>query len=180
MSDVSIPQLLRATMRGDLEQLAAFRRAGADFGCKTTPERWGLLHLALLSPGRKAPTPALRYLISAGADALGRDLYGDTPLHYAVRQGDVAATRLLLSVGADVRVLNHEQQSPLHLSLLNAQADPDLVQVLLESGADPVQPIGQDQTVLDLVQMLACEAGDALREMFTHYTVPPRRLSQHG
>jgi ankyrin repeat protein len=178
MSDVSIPQLLRATMRGDLEQLAAFRKAGADFTAKTSPERWGLLHLAFLTPGRKPPTPSLRYLVSAGVDALGRDLYGDTPLHYAVCQGDVAAVRLLLGAGADVHVLNHEQQSPLHLSLLNAQADPVLVQLLLDSGADPVQPIGHGQTVLDLVQMLACDAGDALRELFAHYTLPAPLLGQ--
>ena len=172
MSDVSISQLLRATMRGDLEQLAAYRRAGASFTCKTTPERWGLLHLALLSPNRKAPTTALRYLISAGVDALGTDIYGDTPLHYAVRQGDVAATRILLAVGADVHVLNHERQSALHLSLLSNEADPDLVQALLDSGANPTQPISEDQTVLDLVQQLACEAGDVVRELFAHYAPP--------
>jgi ankyrin repeat protein len=60
---------------------------------------------------------------------------GMTPLLFAVRDGNVAMTRLLLELGADVNQTSGNHTSPLLIALLNGQVT--LASELLEKGADP-------------------------------------------
>jgi uncharacterized protein len=60
---------------------------------------------------------------------------GMTPLLFAVRDGNVAMTRLLLELGADINQAAGNHTSPLLISLLNGQVT--LAAELLEKGADP-------------------------------------------
>ncbi len=60
---------------------------------------------------------------------------GFGPLHYAVRNGNAEATRVLLDEGADVNLLSADQSSPLLLATINGNYD--LARTLLEAGADP-------------------------------------------
>jgi len=60
---------------------------------------------------------------------------GMTPLLFAVRDGNVDVTRLLLELGADLRQSSGNHTSPLLIALLNGQVG--LATELLEKGADP-------------------------------------------
>jgi ankyrin repeat protein len=60
---------------------------------------------------------------------------GMSPLLFAVRDGNVAMTRLLLELGADINQTSGNNTSPLLISLLNGQVT--LATELLEKGADP-------------------------------------------
>ena len=60
---------------------------------------------------------------------------GMTPLLFAVRDGNVAMTRLLLELGADINQASGNKTSPLLIALLNGQVA--LATELLERGANP-------------------------------------------
>jgi ankyrin repeat protein len=60
---------------------------------------------------------------------------GMSPLLFAVRDGNVAMTRLLLELGADINQASGNHTSPLLIALLNGQVA--LATELLEKGAQP-------------------------------------------
>ncbi len=65
------------------------------------------------------PPSVIRYLVSMKADVNARDdIYGITPLHYAVRRGNEEAVRDLLScAGIDVECRQEGKLlTPLHLA----------------------------------------------------------------
>ena len=65
-----------------------------------------------------------------------RDDFGQTPLHYAVRNGNTVTLGLLLKAGADPNAKDTEYGStPLHLAA-TLKAD-DLIRDLVAAGADP-------------------------------------------
>ena len=61
----------------------------------------------------------VRYLLTKGADANATDCDGNTPLHYACRNGNESAVDLLLQNGANPETLNIHKESPLFMLLDN-------------------------------------------------------------
>jgi ankyrin repeat protein len=86
---------------------------------------------------------------------------GMSPLLFAVRDGNVAMTRLLLELGADINQASGNHTSPLLIALLNGQVA--LATELLTKGADP--------NVADDYQRGALFAAIELRN-FNHDTYP--------
>jgi ankyrin repeat protein len=90
---------------------------------------------AAAPPAPKKPQVAgvdRNYLYNELVGATG----GMTPLHLAVRQGQVETVKTLLEAGADVNSLTgSDKSSPLLLATINGQFD--LALYLLEKGADP-------------------------------------------
>jgi len=81
-------------------------------------------------------TDVIRALIDAGADIEQRGPDGQTPLMVLARSNNVAAARLLLERGAVVDAReNWRDQTALIWAA--AQAQPEMVALLLEYGADP-------------------------------------------
>jgi len=79
---------------------------------------------------------SVQLLLGAGLDPMSRDDFGQTPLHYAVRNGNEVALGLLLEAGADPNAADAEYGStPLHLAAA-LEAD-DLIRILVAAGADP-------------------------------------------
>jgi ankyrin len=89
------------------------------------------LHLACTN--RSAPM--VERLLTAGANANARLLNGETVLMTCARAGDARAVKALLMHGADVNAKEsaHDQTA---LMWAVAQRHPDVVQLLVESGAD--------------------------------------------
>ena len=56
----------------------------------------------------------MRFLLSNGAYIDAQNMYGNTSLHEACRQGFVSAIELLLDSGANVNVSNKKGSNPLH------------------------------------------------------------------
>ena len=89
------------------------------------------LHLACTN--RSAPM--VERLLAAGADANAAMLSGETVLMTCARAGDAKAVKALLVHGAkvDTRESAHDQTA---LMWAAAQSHPDVVQLLIETGAD--------------------------------------------
>jgi ankyrin repeat protein len=93
----------------------------------------------------KVTTPRGEYVPARAGGASGTGIIrqralptkdgGMSPLLFAVRDGNVAMTRLLLELGADINQTSGNHTSPLLIALLNGQVG--LATELLERGADP-------------------------------------------
>ena len=70
---------------------------------------------------------------------------GDSPLHVAVRQGQIEDVRkLLIQQQLDVNILNSKHETPLHL--VCSQRDSAIVQLLIAFGADPYVKDSDEKT----------------------------------
>jgi hypothetical protein len=63
-----------------------------------------------------------------------KDVSGDTPLHYAARNGHIEISHLLLQNGAEVNVRSMWGRTPLHYAA--SQGHIDILHLLVENGAD--------------------------------------------
>lgn len=78
---------------------------------------------------------SVQLLLDAGLDPMSRDDFGQTPLHYAVRNGNKVTLGLLLKAGVDPNAADTEYGStPLHLAAA-LEAD-DMIQTLVAAGGD--------------------------------------------
>lgn len=71
----------------------------------------------------------LEEMVKRGADVNVEDGEGNTPLHHAVRERKTPAMIFLLAHGANVNAINHDDETPLVISIL--QRDRDTTAVLL-------------------------------------------------
>ncbi|KAI4376615.1 hypothetical protein MLD38_014357 [Melastoma candidum] len=80
-----------------------------------------------------------------------KNMYGETPLHMAAKNGCADATRLLLSHGAFIEARANNGMTPLHLAVWNSLHSENYltVQVLLESNADCSAEDDEKMTPLD-------------------------------
>jgi len=102
--------------------------------------------------------------VLAAADGRTVDPDGTTPLHWAVRAGDLPAVRKLLGDGADARLANRYGVTPLSLAAENGDAA--AIDLLLAAGADANGSLSSGQTML----MIAARTGSvaAIRTLVAH------------
>uniref|UniRef100_A0A8C7ARC4 BCL3 transcription coactivator n=1 Tax=Neovison vison TaxID=452646 RepID=A0A8C7ARC4_NEOVI len=115
-----------------------------------------------LFPLLNLPTPlypmvcSMEHPLSADiAVATRADEDGDTPLHIAVVQGNLAAVHRLVSLfqhgGRELDIYNNLRQTPLHLAVITTL--PSVVRLLVMAGASPMALDRHGQTAAHL----ACE-----------------------
>ncbi len=77
--------------------------------------KWNWLHQILLSPSSDSYKTSLsvKYLINQGIPINAQDVYGMTPLHYAMRSKNADAAIALLEAGADPNIPNRDNVIPL-------------------------------------------------------------------
>lgn len=75
-----------------------------------------------------------------------RDAFGNTPLHYACKRGDIEVIEFLLKKGADPNVENNEGKTPLFY--LNPKAV-SAIKMMLDYGANPRVEDKHGKTLLD-------------------------------
>jgi ankyrin repeat protein len=156
--------LAKAVKAGDVQGVRALLKSGADANARSgdgsTPLLWaahrGNLEIAralvaakasvdaandygvtpLLQASRTGDAAMVELLLRAGANPSKAHPEGETPLLAASRTGSVPTVRLLLARGVDVNAAEGFQRTT-PLMWAAAEGHRDVVDLLLEAGADP-------------------------------------------
>ena len=145
--------LHRAAECGDVDVLKLLVDKGADVDAQRKNPFGGQSPLAsAVVFGHGA---AVRYLLSKGAKAN----IGDAGLSRAVFQGNVEIVKALLEAGVEVKNRGNQAfpgfggfEPILALACFSYNADPQIVRMLLDRGADPTAKSQQGQTPLELAR----------------------------
>ena len=135
------PLMVAASFNPDIEVIKALIKEGADVSARTD-EGWsaeGGLTPLMVASGKCDPE-AIRALIGAGADVNGRNRAKWSPLLLAAgsENSNLEAIRALIDAGADVNAFDAEGNTSLMLAAERC-SDPEVVAVLLDSGAEPAR-----------------------------------------
>lgn len=131
---------------GLTEQTELLIAAGADINARTLDKGYTPLYIAC---ARSESLGCIKLLIDAGADVNSASVDIGTPLHAACgRDGSLTCVELLLAAGAEVNAQNFKGWTPLHFACVSE--DKQLVQALLEAGADPSIRANWGRLPLDL------------------------------
>ncbi|HDR1022214.1 TPA: ankyrin repeat domain-containing protein [Pasteurella multocida] len=79
----------------------------------TPKEKWNWLHLCNMNSYAPAPVPVINFYIQHGVPVNAQDIYGMTPLHYAMRAKNGDAAIALLEAGANPNIPNQDNVIPL-------------------------------------------------------------------
>jgi hypothetical protein len=116
-----------------LDELKAIRRFDG-----RNPLHMATYNLAKPRPDEKI-AESIKLLLDAGLDPMSVDDFGQTPLHYAVRNGNKIALSMLLKAGANPNAADAEYgNTPLHYAA--TLGNEDFIQNLIAAGGDPKLP----------------------------------------
>ena len=97
-------------------------------------EKWNSLHRANIWTPSSPET--IRFYINKGVPVNAQDIYGMTPLHYAMRAENGDAAMVLLEAGADPNIETYEHKST-PLSMIGYLPDRlDILKMMLDKGGD--------------------------------------------
>ncbi|WP_264337014.1 MULTISPECIES: ankyrin repeat domain-containing protein [unclassified Wolbachia] len=82
----------------------------------------------------KSAKTSLRYSAYEGANIGAKDLYGWTPLHYAIYRNDLDILKFLLGKGANIEAKDINDETPLHIAAKDNNKS-KVVRLLLDNGA---------------------------------------------
>ena len=134
------PLIYAATFNPDPEVVRVLIEAGADVNAQIedvwSPEDGTTALMAAMT--RSAPE-VIRALVGAGADVNARNRLGWTPLLLAAGSvnSNPETIRTLIDAGAYLNAVSMEGSSVLMLAAERA-SDPEIITILLSSGADPI------------------------------------------
>ena len=127
----------------------------------------------------------INWILSKNVDLQFRDEEGRTPLHACLERhviGEVTkyeVMRALIESGADVNAVGREDYSPLHLATV--KEDLKVIDLLLETGADPNQTTDIDTyaTPEEEARLLGKTKGaNYLKEKISQIPKKPRRFDR--
>ncbi|TNH00019.1 ankyrin repeat domain-containing protein [Pasteurellaceae bacterium USgator11] len=115
----------------------------------TPVEKWNWLHKALLGFDKnKPPKESIEYLINQNIDVNAQDIYGMTPLHYAMRSKNAAAAITLLNAGADPNIPNRDGLIPLSM-IGYIREHLDVLELMLKNGGNVHYEYQNEGSVLE-------------------------------
>ncbi|TNG94431.1 ankyrin repeat domain-containing protein [Pasteurellaceae bacterium USgator11] len=141
----------RANSEGDLNLLNEifFKEKKLDILEKTSKEKWNWLHQALLLCKSDFPNrDVVQFYIDNGVPINSQDMYGMTPLHYAMRGKNAEAALALLEAGADPNIPNRDNLRP--LSMIGYIHDRlDVLELMLKKGGNVHNLVNEGETILE-------------------------------
>lgn len=97
-----------------------------------------------------------KLLVDNGADTNAKDDNAFTPLHYAVNNNNKEMAKILIN-NSNVNAKNINGDTPLHVATqndINYEDKQDIINLLLENGADAEATNNEGKTPADFVQLL--------------------------
>ncbi|WP_432480658.1 ankyrin repeat domain-containing protein [Moraxella sp. ZY200743] len=154
MSDAVEFEFYCVLVNGDVET-AQYLIDEYDLDCLKVSEieRWNWLHELLMGTNpndEPAPIQSIKFLIEKGIPINAQDIYGMTPLHYALRSQNADAAIALLEAGADPNIANIDGLRP--LSMAGYTKDRlDVLKLMLDKGANVhhLMGDGSGRTILE-------------------------------
>lgn len=105
----------------------------ADIKKITDLEKWNYLHRILCYS--KPKKELVQFYIDNGVDVKAQDMYGMTPLHYAMQEKNVEGAIALLNAGADPNIPDRDNATA--LAYINGMPEEiELLKLMLEKGGD--------------------------------------------
>ncbi|KAF9099435.1 hypothetical protein BGX27_000612 [Mortierella sp. AM989] len=137
----------------------------------------GMTVLHFVCEQYSSPTEAIQFLTVAGADCNSRDAKKRTPLMTLLQNTRVTSTkvmiesmRLLLKYGAQTRVMDNMQRTPLHYAILHSKEPAPVMELLLKKGSEvnardhrkstPLHMVLEKMDDEEIVQMLLLYGAD--------------------
>eukprot|EP00731_Ephydatia_muelleri_P031640 Em0023g147a len=129
----------------------------------------------ILKRGRKDKGEILTTLLANSSAKINQpDNNGDTPLHYAVRDGDLLCTKLFLAFDANINACNGNNKTPLDLATEMVASNPPSSP---ENHASQVKDvIGNASSILKLLQASGALTNQKWREYYESL-LPSRQMS---
>ena len=152
-------KILDAMDSGDLTLLEVLSQNRERNIMEVTPvEHWNWLHKALLGfESNKLSSDVINYLINKGIDINAQDIYGMTPLHYALRSKNAEAAIALLKAGANPNLPNQDGLIP--LSMIGYIPERlDVLELMLQKGVNVHYLVNEDETILESYKPTANES----------------------
>jgi ankyrin repeat protein len=140
--------LMLAASRHKTELMATLLDCGARPDAYTDLGRTPL-HYAMQSYDFGDQLPCVQMLVERGADVNDRTRGEDTPLTMAITRGAVKTVRWMLQHGARIDAVDGKGNTPL-LRAVMASTNTEIVELLVESGADITHKNLQGETALNL------------------------------
>ncbi|TNG91719.1 ankyrin repeat domain-containing protein, partial [Pasteurellaceae bacterium UScroc12] len=111
--------------------------------------KWNWLHQALLLCKSDFPNrDVVQFYIDNGVPINSQDMYGMTPLHYAMRGKNAEAALALLEAGADPNIPNRDNLRP--LSMIGYIHDRlDVLELMLKKGGNVHNLVNEGETILE-------------------------------
>jgi ankyrin repeat protein len=123
----ALPPLNEIVVSGDTDQLKSALQNGG-FSEKD-------LGYALFAAAGVNNLSAIHHLLEAGAP-INAQYLGLSPLQTAINEQHVQAVKLLLEMGADPNIVGNFDWRPLHSAITATAAEPEIIILLIEHGAD--------------------------------------------
>ena len=96
-------------------------------------DKWNWLHKCNLSFA--APLSVMEFYIKHGVEINAQDMYGMTPLHYAMREKNIEGAIALLNAGADPNI--PDRDNAIALAYINGMPEEiELLKLMWEKGGD--------------------------------------------
>jgi uncharacterized protein len=138
--------IFEACALGDCGRIESLLRQDAMLVHESSPDGWGPLHLAAAFGGPEATALVLAH--GAHVHRFSRNPLHNQALHACMALSQNCETvRLLIEQGADVNMAQAGGYTPLHQAAANGRAD--LVEILLEAGANPGLLCHQGKSPMD-------------------------------
>jgi ankyrin repeat protein len=117
--------------------------------------------------------PEVRRLLSVGADVNAQGDHGETPLHWASRNGHAQVMKELLEHGADIEAKNNDGDTPLHWACLQLAT----VKALLSRGANILA--ANNQGTLPIHNAVTFGKSEVTKYLLQQLYATTRRLPIH-
>jgi glucan biosynthesis protein C len=130
-------------------------KSGEELAAMVRPDGRNALHMAAQAMSIPRPdddvVSTLTVLIDAGIPTDSLDNFGQSPLHYAIRTGNLVALRTLLQYKANPNIRDRVHGlTPLHLAA-TFNAD-EMILELTKAGADPTQTRRNGENAMDILK----------------------------